>query len=63
MGTYEFPQMVCLFFLCHVPEEFDNKDFEGCNLKYKEAKKLASLEIGALYNAYIEELKKRRKEK
>ena len=59
-GTYEYPEKVCRFFYCDVPEDFDNKDDDGCNLKFAEAKKLASLEIGALYNAYIEELKKRR---
>lgn len=44
-GTYEYPEMVCRFFYCDVPEEFDNKEDDGCNLKYKEAEKLASLEI------------------
>ena len=60
-GTYEYRQMVCKFFYCDVPEEFTNKDDDGCNLKFKEAEKLASLEIPAMYNSYIEELKKRRK--
>lgn len=98
-GTYEYPQMVCRFFYCDVPEEFDSKDHEGCNLKYFEAKKLKSLQVGEwdytpeyhfkqmcdkdykptaedlieekklqeklkeaveAYNAYIEELKKRK---
>lgn len=101
-GTYEYPEMVCRFFYCDVPEEFDNKEDDGCNLKYKEAKKLASLEVGEweytpdyhfkqmcdkdykptaeelieekklqekckkkveIYNAYFEELKRRRKVK
>ena len=42
--------MDCQFFFCDFPEDFDSEDFEGCNLKYKEAlKKLTK---------HIEELKK-----
>lgn len=45
-GTYEYPQMVCRFFGDSVPEEFDSKDHEGCNLRFKEAEKLKSLQVG-----------------
>ena len=45
-GTYEYPEMCCKFFGYDVPEEFDSEDHEGCNLRFSEAKKLESLQVG-----------------
>lgn len=47
-GTYEYPEMVCQFFFCDVPEDFDSEDYEGCNLKYKEALKKLTMHIEEL---------------
>lgn len=35
----DYGTMGCPFFGYNVPEEFDSKNHEGCNLKFKEAKK------------------------
>lgn len=45
IGTYEYPEMNCPFFGYDVPDEFDNEDHEGCNLRFSEAKKLARLQV------------------
>ena len=59
VGTYEYPEWNCQFFFRGVPQEFESKDHEGCNLKYLEAKKLASLEDVEFYG-YLIELRNRR---
>lgn len=40
-GTYEYFELECEFFYDETPEPFCEED--GCNLKYKEAKKLHKL--------------------
>ena len=57
------PVKECRFFFSDVPEDFVSKFGDGCNLKLKEAKKLASIENVAIYNGYFEELRKKREGK
>ena len=45
MGMYDEPEMCCDLFGYDVPDEFDSEDHEGCNLNFREAKKLARLQV------------------